>query len=111
MKKLLLISLGLLILASSGLANQLCTKVGLDQYIANYAGINNACQIGDKLFYDFTFSSSLPLAVTAAQTAVQPDPGDGVTDPGIIFSNGNFWVFAGQTSLDVTITYSIATNS
>ena len=59
MKKLLLISLTLLILASGGVASPLCANnVGLDQYIANYAGINNACQIGDKLFYDFAYSAS-----------------------------------------------------
>ena len=111
MKKILLISLTMLILASVAVASPLCASgVHLDQYIANYSGISNACQIGDKLFYDFGFSSSVPATVTAAQTAIGLDPGDGVTDPGIIFSNGNFWVFAGET-LDVTITYSIATNS
>jgi hypothetical protein len=110
MKKLLLILLTLLILASSGLANQLCAyNVGLDQYIANYAGINNACQIGDKLFYDFSFSPPTGSIATAAGTAVLPDPGDGVTDPGLIFSNGSFLAFGGG-SLDVIITYSIATN-
>ena len=112
MKKLLLISVTLLILASSGLANQLCTNNGtLDQYIANYAGINNACQIGDKLFYDFGFGV-LPTdgTATAAGTIVITDPGDGVTDPGLIFSNGGFLAFDGG-SLDVTITYSIATGS
>jgi hypothetical protein len=109
MKKILLISLTLLILASAGIASPLCAGgVHLDQFIANYSGISNACQIGDKLFYDFSFSSSGPTA-TAAGTAVLPDPGDGVTDPGIIFSNGGFLAFAAQT-LDVTITYSVATN-
>ena len=108
MKKILLISLTLLILASAAVATPLCAGgAHLDQFIANYNGISNACLIGDKLFYDFGFSSSGATA-TAAGTAVLPDPGDGVTDPGIIFSNGGFLAFAGQ-ALDVTITYSIAT--
>jgi hypothetical protein len=110
MKKVLIISLTLLVLASAGVASPLSCAGGvhLDQFIANYSGISNACLIGDKLFYDFGFSSSGPTA-TAAGTAVLLDPGDGVTDPGIIFSNGGFLAFSGQT-LDVTITYSIATN-
>lgn len=109
MNKILLISLTLLILASAGVASPLCAGgVHLDQFIANYNGISNACLIGDKLFYDFGFSSSGSIA-TAAGTAVLLDPGDGVTDPGIIFSNGGFLAFSGQT-LDITITYSIATN-
>jgi hypothetical protein len=110
MKKLLLISLTLLILASSGLANQLCTNsVGLDQYIANYAGINNACQIGDMLFYDFSYIPT-GTAPSASQATVLTDPGDGVTNPGIIFSTGPFFATPGH-ALDALITYSVATLS
>lgn len=114
MKKLLLISLTLLILASGGVASTMCTtNVGLDQYILNYAGINNACQIGDKLFYDFGFSSSLAPSGTppsAAGVSIAPVPGDGYSDPGILFSVGGFLVFPGKT-LDATITYTVATLS
>ena len=114
MKRLLLIFLTLLILASGGVANPLCTNnVGLDQYIANYAGINNACQIGDKLFYDFAYSaSSTPVGnqPLASETAVLADPGDGFSNPGIIFSVGGFLVFPGET-MDATITYTVATLS
>jgi hypothetical protein len=114
MKKMFLISLTLLILASGGVASTLCTNnVGLDQYIANYAGINNACQIGDKLFYDFAYSASSTPAgnqPAANETSVIPDPGDGFSNPGIIFSVGGFLVFPGQT-MDATITYTVATLS
>jgi hypothetical protein len=114
MKRFLLISLTLLIVASGGVASGLCTNnVGLDQYIANYAGINNACSIGDKLFYDFAYSASegpTGTAPTASQATVLTDPGDGVTNPGIIFSTGGFFVSPGRT-LDATITYSVATLS
>ena len=115
MKKLLLISLMLLILASGGFASSLpcTTNVGLDQYIANYAGINNACQIGDKLFYDFAFSaSSNPVGNEPAGSDIHvaPDAGDGFSNPGIIFSSGVFLVFPGET-MDATITYTVATLS
>jgi hypothetical protein len=114
MKRLFLISLTLLILPSGGMASQLCTNnVGLDQYIANYTGINNACQIGDKLFYDFAYTASSTPAGNqppANETSVIPDPGDGVSNPGIIFSVGGFLVFPGDT-MDATITYTVATLS
>jgi hypothetical protein len=114
MKRFLLISLTLLIMASGGIASTLCTYGGsLDQYIANYAGINNACQIGDKLFYDFAYSASegpTGTAPTPSQTTILTDPGDGVTNPGIIFSTGGFFVSPGRI-LDATITYSVATLS
>jgi hypothetical protein len=114
MKRLLLISLALLIIASGGFASQLCTNnVGLDQYVANYAGINNACQIGDKLFYNFSYTASSTPAGNqppANETSVIPDPGDGFSNPGIIFSVGGFLVFPGET-MDATITYTVATLS
>jgi hypothetical protein len=114
MKRILLISLTLLILASGGVASTMCTNnVGLDQYIANYAGINNACQIGNELFYDFSFSAvegPTGTPPTASQTTILTDPGDGVTNPGMRFLAGGFFVSAGRT-LDVTIMYRVATLS
>jgi hypothetical protein len=114
MKKILLISMTLLVLASGGVASTMCTTdIGLDQYIVNYTGINNACQIGDKLFYDFGFSSSLAPTGTppsAAGVSIAPVPGDGFSNPGILFSVGGFLIFPGKT-LDATITYSVATLS
>ncbi len=46
----------------------------------------------------------------ANETSVIPDPGDGFSNPGIIFSVGGFLVFPGET-MDATITYTIATLS
>src|SRR5258708_38649550 len=101
MKKMLLISLTLLILASGGVASTLCTNnVGLDPYIANYAGINNACQIGDKLFYDFAYSpSSTPAGnqPAANETSVIPAPRVGFPNPGIIFSAAGVVAFPTHT--------------
>jgi hypothetical protein len=114
MKSILVFSFALLILASCGTANQLCaTGGGLDMYIANYTGFSNACQIGDKLFYNFAYSASSTPAGNqpgADETSVIPDPGDGFTNPGMIFSVGGFLVFPGET-MDATITYSISTLS
>ncbi len=112
MKRIMLISLALLILAGSAAAAQLCGNVGFDQYIANYNGISNACQVGDKLFYDFTYSAVFDSGPgpDASELAVVPDPGDGVSNPGLIFSVGGFLVFPGDT-LDAVITYSIGTLS
>jgi hypothetical protein len=115
MKKILLISLTLLIMASAAVASPLpCTNnVGLDKYIANFAGINNACQIGDKLFYDFAFSaSSNPVGnePLGSDIHVAPDAGDGFSNPGIIFSSGFILAFPGET-MDATITYTVATLS
>jgi hypothetical protein len=102
-----------MILAGSAVASPLCANAGLDFYQTTYVGFTNACQIGDKLFWDFTYTaSSTPTGnePTANETAVIPDPGDGITNPGIIFSVGGFLVFPGET-MSATITYQIATLS
>src|SRR5664279_5703985 len=96
MTKTLILSVALLILASSGIASPvLCANAGLDMYVANYNGFSNACLIGDKLFYNFSYSASTTGGGTAplpVETAVIPDPGDGVSNPGLIFSVGGFVV-------------------
>jgi hypothetical protein len=92
----------------------LCANAGLDYYQTQYTGFSNACQIGDKLFWNFTYTaSSSPdpnAAPVANETSVIPDPGDGVTNPGLIFSVGGFLVFPGE-SMTATISYQIATLS
>lgn len=113
MKSALLFTLTLLVFASSGVASPLCANAGLDMYIANYTGFANACRIGDKLFYNFTYSASTtgggsaPLAI---ESAVIPDPGDGFSNPGLIFSVGGFVVSNGRT-LTADISYTVATLS
>jgi hypothetical protein len=112
MTKTLVILFALLMLASGGIASTLCaTNAGLDTYVANYNGFANACLIGDKLFYNFTYSASTTgggSAPLANETSVIPDAGDGVSNPGLIFSVGGFVVSNGRT-LDSTISYTVAT--
>jgi len=112
MQRVVFITLVMLLLAASAAASSACADgAGLDAYITSYAGFANACQIGDKLFYNFGFTASTnppgdePFS---SDISVVPDPGDGVTNPGIIFSGGGFLVFPGSI-LDATITYSVAT--
>jgi hypothetical protein len=116
MKRMMIVPLGLLLLlASSALASPLCGAgdVGntLAAYEANYNGFENACLIGDKLFYNFS--------MVANDGSVIPDPsgimlgGDTrspLTNPGLRISSGEFFLFTGST-LDVTLTYSVATAS
>ena len=107
MKRTYVVPLALMLLAGIAVASPLCEDGGgLDSYIANYNGIGNACQIGDKLFYNFSVSNSIdPTSVV-----ILPDPGDGITNPGLAFSSGSFSVDPGE-SLDGTIQYSVATMS
>ena len=106
MKRMLIVPVVLLFLAGSAVASPLCAdEVGLSAYVANYQGFANACSIGDKLFYDFTFDGNF-----GSQVQVLPDPGDGLTNPGLSFSSGFFAVDPGQ-SLDVTLTFKVATLS
>jgi hypothetical protein len=64
--------------------------------------------VANKLLYDFTYSAVFDRGPgpDASELAVVPDPGDGVSNPGLIFSLGGFLVFPGDT-LDAVITYSI----
>jgi hypothetical protein len=112
MKRTIVIPMVLLLLGSSAFATSLCVQTDLGQYIANYSTIGNACTIGDKLFYNFGYSATLNGGTPPAATDVQiaPDPGDGVTRPGMLISVGGFLAFPGDI-LDATITYSVATVS
>ena len=116
MKRMMIVPLGLLLLlASSALASPLCGSGavgnGLDAYIANYSGLSNACMIGDKLFYNFVYTPGDGTIIpSASQIMLTSDTTDPIANPGLRISSGVFSLFSGQT-LDVTITYSVATAS
>jgi len=82
----------------------------LQQYLTAYNGLANACQIGDKLFFNFTYTSSAgggatPVAASSIHVAgVVSDP----LDPGIQFQVGQYFTSALQ-SKDGTIGYSVVT--
>jgi hypothetical protein len=116
MKRMLIVPFVLLLLAGSGIASPLCGSGGLANttlaaYEANYTGFANACLIGDKLFYNFDMvhsdGSVVPDAtdITLARDTIAP-----LTNPGLVISSGEFFLFGSRT-LDVTITYSVATAS
>jgi hypothetical protein len=107
---MLIIPLALLFLAGGAAASSICAQVGLDQYVSNNSGLGNACYIGDKLFYNFTYTVNVGPGPSAGQITVAPDPGDGLTSPGLIFSSGSLRVFAGG-AMDVTIQYDVLTVS
>jgi len=112
MKRILVIPIAFVLLGSSAFASPACMTADLDQYITNYTGFSRACTIGDKLFYNFGFSASVNFgaAPVASDVQIAPDPGDGVTRPGLLFSVGAFLAFPGDI-MDATITYSVATLS
>ena len=112
MKRILLIPLALAALAGSASANPACLTGGtLDFYISTYNNLANACSIGDKLFYGFSYSATAgggatPVAANLIHVAgVISDP----LDPGIQFQVGGYFASSGQTK-DGTIGYSILTD-
>ena len=111
MKRILIVPLALLFAAGSALASPLCGSASLSSYISAYGtnDVTNACQIGDKLFYDFSYSGST-LAPDSSGITVDLFAGATPADPGLSFGSFGFAVYGGQT-LDATITYSVATVS
>ena len=108
--------MALLALAVS--AAPLCTQYEtLAQYIALGSG---GCQIADKLFYNFTYSSSASsgtgsgvVAPTSAQITVTPDSSD-QSQPGMTFTSSGWYVngsatFTKPLFIDSTISFSVKT--
>ena len=112
MKRITVLPIALLFVGSSAFASPACVQTTLDNYITSYSGFANGCTIGDKLFYNFGYSAAVNGGTPPGANDVQiaPDPGDGVTRPGLLFSVGAFLAFPGDI-LDATITYTVATTS
>jgi hypothetical protein len=112
MKRVFLIPIVLSILAGCATANPACIDGNsLQQYITSYNSLANACSIGDKLFFGFTYTSSATGGATAVPASsihvasVLSDP----LDPGIQFQIGGYFAGALQ-SRDGTIGYSVVTD-
>jgi hypothetical protein len=99
MKQIVLLAVAIAGVAS---ANPLCLSDTMANYQANYATLATACQVGDKLFYAFNYSSTAnnATAPTNAQVLVNGDPSN-PNEPGLIFSSAG-WTVSGVTSNQTT---------
>jgi hypothetical protein len=114
MKRTVLVLLGFAGIISA--SPVLCPSNSIAYYQANYTSSSTACQVGDKLFYGFTYSpTSFPDTVVApqgTQVFVNGDPSN-PNEPGLIFSSSG-WTLTGASLasvifIDATITFSIST--
>ena len=93
MKRTLLLAVAV---AGVAAANPLCTNDTIANYQANYTTLATACQVGDKLFYAFTYTPSSSANVTpptGAQVNVIGDSSN-PNEPGLIFSSSG-WTVSG----------------
>ena len=110
LRNLLLALFSLAVIAS---ANPLCTATTYDVYVNTYTTLANACQIGDKLFYGFTFTpqSSNATGPNANQVNITPDASN-PNEPGIIFGSSLWSVngsatFANQLYIDNSFSFNV----
>ena len=86
----------------------------LQNYISNYATQDNACLIGDKLFWGFTLANGLTNTPGAGPTTgaitVGTIPGDGLTNIGISFNSGS-WAISQGFTIDQNLSYNVTTFS
>jgi hypothetical protein len=82
-------------------------------YMLNYTNAMNGCQVGDKLFYNFNYSSTSSGATgpSAAQVNVVGDPAN-PNEPGLIFASTGWTVngvatLANPLYIDSNITFTV----
>jgi len=119
MRQAILILAALTALTSLAPAAPVCVNGNtLQSYITNNATLANACQVGDKVFWGFAYSSSVSgggVAPTASQITITGDPSN-PGEPGLIFASG-LWVVSGSASfatnllVDSSINFNVATAS
>jgi hypothetical protein len=90
-KRVLILLSALSAVATIGSANPLCTTNTIDYYAQNYTNLGNGCMVGDKLFFNFSYSptSSGATPPDGTQVSVVGDSSD-PNEPGLIFSS-SFW--------------------
>jgi hypothetical protein len=101
--------------AGMAAANPLCLTDTIANYQANYTTLATACQVGDKLFYAFTYNSEgiNAVAPTGSQVTVTGDPSN-PNEPGLIFASSG-WTVSGlstsafATSIDSNIRFTVST--
>jgi hypothetical protein len=84
----------------------------LQNYINNYSTAETACQIGDKLFYNFQLvnNNGNTNGPAATNIQVQDLPFDGVSNIGVNFNTGG-WVISNGGTVDQSISYNVLTVS
>jgi len=108
-----------LLLAFAGIAAAdpiLCTSDSIANYINSYKTLATACQVGDKLFYAFSYlgsASDNTTAPTPNQVFVNGDPSN-PNEPGLIFSSSGWTVNALSSSafstfVDANIRFTVST--
>lgn len=109
-RRLLVILALAMVVASVSMANPVCVPDGtLQSYINTYTSLATACQIGDKLFYGFSFVPGGGTSATGVQVNA-PAGLDGITEVGISFNTGGWAVVAGNV-IDAFLGYTVTTLS
>jgi hypothetical protein len=105
------------LISSFAMANPLCTGLGatptqnLTFWIANYNSQSNACQIGDKIFWNFAITTAGGgFGPDSDHVTVQPIPFDLTTNIGISFNSAQ-WVADIGFPIDSVLSYDVATIS
>ena|ERR1039457_1797742 len=112
MKLSVLLAATLFAFASMASAAPLCTAVGIT--MADYVALGSTgCQIGDKVFYNFFYSSSgsgLGAGVPAGAVVLSPVGAD-TYNPGIVFSSDNWFVpgpsSTGNSIIDASLGFTV----
>lgn len=114
MRRSLVLLSALTLFALIGSANPLCTINTIDYYTQNYTSFTTACQVGDKLFFNFSYTptSAGATAPDATQVNVIGDSSD-PNEPGLIFSSSLWTVSATNPTrnvyVDSSISFTVAT--
>lgn len=112
----------LILAASTALAGMasasplLCPNDTIANYQANFTSLATACQVGDKLFYNFIYSGTSvggATPVSGSQVNVVADPSNPL-EPGLVFSSTAWTVNSpggthGTIDLDSSIQFTVQT--
>jgi len=116
MRRTVLIVAVLTALAGMASAFPLCLSDTAANYVANYNSPASACQVGDKLFYDFIYSGTSIGGVTPVPSSAVDIVGDpsNPNEPGLVFSSTGWTVSStggthGTIDLDSSIQFTVVT--
>ncbi len=117
MKRIVLIVAVLAALVNvASAAPLLCASATAAYYMTTYNSLANACQVGDKLFYNFSYSGTSIGGLTPVDGSQVNVVGDSSNpnEPGLIFSS-NAWTVSspggthGTLDLDSSISFTVQT--